>query len=258
MTHISFRVAIAISFFIHLMAMAYALHHKAVPQDTIHQPLPLDVYLLEPSASLLAVKQSVTTAQDFTPQNIPVIKQVQSQSATSSHSHLQQENVPRPSLEKVAQSSTQTLNEENLTNAESADVLPSPLSAAQPATTSSTLVSKSIDIKSIEIQKNIEITNTAQVKTGVSISASYAKNNQKPEYPAKSRRFNEQGTVVLMVLVLEDGTAGKVDIKNTSGFPLLDESAKIAVLKWHFIPSKIDGRPINEFYTLSIPFTLTL
>ena len=94
------------------------------------------------------------------------------------------------------------------------------------------------------------------IKTGASISASYAKTNQKPEYPSQSRRLNEEGTVVLTILVLADGNAGVVEVKASSGFPLLDQSAKDAVMHWHFNPATVDGIPIDELYSLDIPFKL--
>ncbi|WP_019141831.1 energy transducer TonB [Noviherbaspirillum massiliense] len=93
-------------------------------------------------------------------------------------------------------------------------------------------------------------------RTGVSIPASYATSNRKPDYPALSRRYGEQGTVVLRVLVQADGTAGKVEIKTSSGYPLLDESALNAVRTWRFHPATSDGKPVAEWYQLAIPFKL--
>jgi protein TonB len=97
---------------------------------------------------------------------------------------------------------------------------------------------------------------TPPARTGVSIPASYAASNRKPEYPALSRRYDEQGTVMLRVLVKADGTAGAVEIRSSSGYPLLDESARKAVQAWRFNPGTSDGKPIAEWYQLSIPFKL--
>jgi protein TonB len=94
------------------------------------------------------------------------------------------------------------------------------------------------------------------VKTGVSIPASYAASNRKPDYPTLSRRYEEQGTVVLRVLVKADGTAGAVEIKSSSGYRLLDESARNTVQSWRFNPAAEDGKPITEWYQISIPFKL--
>lgn len=71
-----------------------------------------------------------------------------------------------------------------------------------------------------------------------------------------SRRYEEQGTVVLRVLVQADGTAGAVEIKSSSGHRLLDESARKTVQTWRFNPATSDGNPIAEWYQVSIPFKL--
>jgi protein TonB len=105
-------------------------------------------------------------------------------------------------------------------------------------------------------QSAAPVPQAAPVKTGVSIPATYAAGNRKPEYPALSRRFEEQGTVVVRVFVKADGTAGTVEIKSSSGFPLLDASAQRAVQTWRFNPATSDGKPIAEWYQVAIPFTL--
>jgi periplasmic protein TonB len=96
----------------------------------------------------------------------------------------------------------------------------------------------------------------APVKTGPSIPATYATSNRRPDYPLISRRYGEQGTVMLRVYVKADGSAGEVQVKTTSGYELLDESAKAAVQGWRFNPATIDGKPIAEWYQLPIPFKL--
>jgi|APGre2960657373_1045057.scaffolds.fasta_scaffold75855_2 protein TonB len=91
-------------------------------------------------------------------------------------------------------------------------------------------------------------------KTGVDISASYRGSNVQPVYPSWSQKNREQGTVVLRVLVKSDGTAGTVEIKSSSGYPRLDQSAIQAVKTWRFIPATRDGKPIDELYELDITF----
>lgn len=86
--------------------------------------------------------------------------------------------------------------------------------------------------------------------------ASYASTNRLPPYPRISQSNDEEGTVVLRVLVKADGTAGSVEIKQTSGFPRLDEAAKNTVRTWRFSPATVDGKPVAEWYQLAIPFTL--
>lgn len=96
----------------------------------------------------------------------------------------------------------------------------------------------------------------APVKTGPSIPASYAASNRKPNYPALSRRYEEVGTVLLRLLVTAEGSAAEVQIKKTSGHALLDEAARSAVQDWRFHPATADGKPVAQWYQLSIPFTL--
>lgn len=63
---------------------------------------------------------------------------------------------------------------------------------------------------------------------------------------------------MLRVLVKADGTAGAVEIKKSSGYPLLDNSARITVQnKWRFKPATVNGKPVDEWYETSIPFKLT-
>jgi len=71
-----------------------------------------------------------------------------------------------------------------------------------------------------------------------------------------SKRLNEQGTVILRVLVKSDGTAGHIEVKSSSGFPRLDQAAIDAVKKWRFNPATSDGKSIEEWYQVPIPFKL--
>jgi protein TonB len=88
-------------------------------------------------------------------------------------------------------------------------------------------------------------------------AARYAATNPVPPYPYLSRRYNEQGTVVLRVLVKADGTVGALEIASSSGYPLLDRSATSTVRHWRFQPATVDGKPVAEWYELSIPYKLT-
>lgn len=62
--------------------------------------------------------------------------------------------------------------------------------------------------------------------------------NPAPAYPAMSRRLGEEGRVVLRVFVDIDGRPEQVELKNSSGFPRLDQAAEDAVRRWKFVPAK--------------------
>lgn len=91
-------------------------------------------------------------------------------------------------------------------------------------------------------------------RTEVSISASYAAANRKPEYPKMSLRLSEQGTVVLTVMVKSDGSAGDVEVKSSSGFTRLDRAAADAVKTWRFNPATVDGKAVDKSYEVPITF----
>jgi protein TonB len=94
----------------------------------------------------------------------------------------------------------------------------------------------------------------ATTRTEVSISASYAAANRKPEYPKMSLRLGEQGTVVLTVIVKSDGSASDVEVKSSSGFARLDRAAAEAVKTWRFNPATVDGKAIDKSYEVPITF----
>lgn len=254
-------IAIAISFLVHIIAIISVLTQNNLTIDSIKKPLILTVQVKHAETWLGELIQPQPLTKETSSQKI-VTKKMLAQTHTKVHAMNLQQQVPRgsspPMINKATTSISPLLNNNNLNvdeqiNRKLVEVVP-----AVSFTSSPVNIENKVEKESIDTVKLTESTNSVHKKTGVTISASYAKNNQKPEYPAMSRRLNEQGIVVLIILVLEDGTAGKVEVKNSSGFPLLDESAKNAVIQWHFIPAMIDGQPISETYTLSIPFVLTL
>lgn len=96
---------------------------------------------------------------------------------------------------------------------------------------------------------------TAPARTRAS-EANYAASNRLPPYPRLSQINNEEGTVLLRVLVRADGTAGNIEIKKSSGYPLLDKSASTTVQTWRFTPATVNGKPVDEWYEVPIPFKL--
>lgn len=77
------------------------------------------------------------------------------------------------------------------------------------------------------------------------------KNTPEPQYPAMARRMGYQGTVELKVLVQQDGTVGELQVVTTSGYPVLDRSALVAVEQWRFEPGTRDA--VQEAMWIKIP-----
>jgi periplasmic protein TonB len=81
-------------------------------------------------------------------------------------------------------------------------------------------------------------------------------NNPPPEYPATSRRMGEEGRVVLRVFVEANGLPSRVDIKSSSGFTRLDQTAREVVTQWRFVPARQGGEKVAAWVLVPIQFTL--
>lgn len=81
-------------------------------------------------------------------------------------------------------------------------------------------------------------------------------NNPLPVYPRLSQRRNEQGTVLVEVFILADGSVGEVRLKQSSGYKRLDRSALKAVNNWRYIPAKQGEKAIDYWYKQPVVFTL--
>ena len=78
--------------------------------------------------------------------------------------------------------------------------------------------------------------------------------NPKPHYPPISHRLGEQGTVLIRVLVSDNGLPQQAQIKTTSGFFRLDSAALSTVLGWRFVPGKRAGVPQPMWVTVPVTF----
>lgn len=79
-----------------------------------------------------------------------------------------------------------------------------------------------------------------------------------PEYPPSSRRAGEAGTVILEVLVLENGRVGEARVKQSSGYTRLDEAAVREVKRsWRLVPGTENGKPVQMWGQFAVTFKLT-
>ncbi|MBW7902886.1 MAG: energy transducer TonB [Rhodocyclaceae bacterium] len=77
-----------------------------------------------------------------------------------------------------------------------------------------------------------------------------------PVYPDRSRRFGEEGTVVLRVELDESGRVAEARIGSSSGYPRLDEAALAAVSIWRCTPASRNGRPVRAVALQPFKFVL--
>jgi len=81
-------------------------------------------------------------------------------------------------------------------------------------------------------------------------------NNPKPAYPALSIRLREQGTVLVRVLVDEQGLPARVELRTSSGHERLDSVALETVRRWKFVPARSGNQAVSGWVLIPLSFSL--
>lgn len=93
-------------------------------------------------------------------------------------------------------------------------------------------------------------------RRGDSVLAIPQEGNPKPPYPELAWRRGYEGTVRLKVEVLASGRVGRIWVKESSGYEILDRSALKTIQDWRFIPARFGGIPVKS--TVIVPVTFKL
>ena len=84
-----------------------------------------------------------------------------------------------------------------------------------------------------------------------------AKHCPPPAYPRAARRLGQEGVVEVLVSVDAQGQPSAVRVLHSSGFPLLDEAARVAVEGWRFHPAHdAEGRAVAGELVVPLRFRL--
>jgi TonB family protein len=73
----------------------------------------------------------------------------------------------------------------------------------------------------------------------------------RPEYPYDARRRNLQGSGMFILRVRPDGTVARVDVEDSTGAPLLDQTAIAAYSKWRFKPGRVKAVRVPVHFTMA-------
>jgi len=76
-----------------------------------------------------------------------------------------------------------------------------------------------------------------------------------PEYTAEARGARVQGTVVVEVVINQEGRPTEITVVSPAGYGL-DESAEAAIQQWVFLPGRKNGRPVPVLATVEVNFRL--
>ena len=96
---------------------------------------------------------------------------------------------------------------------------------------------------------------SAPTVTLPSTNADYL-NNPAPPYPRMSRRMGEQGTVLIRVFINTEGRAEKAEIRTSSGYARLDDTALETVKRWRYVPGTRAGVAEAMWFNVPIRFVL--
>lgn len=78
-----------------------------------------------------------------------------------------------------------------------------------------------------------------------------------PPYPAEAKRLGEQGTVLLQLTISPSGVVTSAEIVQSSGFPLLDQTAAAWVqAHWKYKPAVQGGVAVAASTTAAVKFDL--
>ncbi len=76
----------------------------------------------------------------------------------------------------------------------------------------------------------------------------------RPVYPPEAKAAGVQGLVILEIVIDTKGTVRQTQILRS--VPLLDAAAVEAVVQWEYVPTLMNGEPIELLMTVTVNFTL--
>jgi TonB family protein len=94
-----------------------------------------------------------------------------------------------------------------------------------------------------------------RVRAGDAVRVPIKLGDVRPRYPDEAQARHIQGDVTLEIVV---GTNGLVIAQKVvrSDDRLLNDAALEAVRQWRYVPTQIDGRPVEVIVTVHVRFTL--
>src|SRR5690242_4641085 len=94
----------------------------------------------------------------------------------------------------------------------------------------------------------------ARIQRSESYTSSAIIQRVAPVYPTSARVRHIEGTVVLGVVIAQDGSL--LHAETVSGDPALVRAALEAVMKWRYRPTLVEGKPVEVATTITLDFKL--
>lgn len=80
--------------------------------------------------------------------------------------------------------------------------------------------------------------------------------NPPPPYPQEARRRGWEGVVLLRVHITHEGRVSRIEVSNSSGYTLLDDTALRTAQRWRFVPARQRGHAVATSIELPVRFQL--
>jgi TonB family protein len=93
-----------------------------------------------------------------------------------------------------------------------------------------------------------------RIRVGGNVTAAKIVRRVQPEYPDTARREHLQGTVRLHAIIAKDGTIRKLRV--LTGYCSLSEAAMKAVRQWRYMPTLLEGNPVEVDTTIDVIYSL--
>ena len=93
-------------------------------------------------------------------------------------------------------------------------------------------------------------------ENGIVLTQARYRETPKPNYPDSARREGREGSVLLRVLVDDQGRSKHVEINHSSGSEILDRAAADAIKRWRFYPARYGDQPVESWLRVPIEFRL--
>lgn len=140
-------------------------------------------------------------------------------------------------------------------------IKPPPVNMVKPTTPTETVVPKpDIQIQTQPVENTIATTTQPQPVTPQvpdSAASGMSDTHTTPPYPADARNLSQQGTVTLMLSIDAIGVVTNAQVKTSSGYPELDQTAvNWVIAHWRYKPAIQNGQPVASTSLAAVKFDL--
>ena len=94
-----------------------------------------------------------------------------------------------------------------------------------------------------------------RLRVGGDVKAPIKLTHVNPVYPEEAKSQKAAGTVILEAVIATDGSVGAVEVLR-GVHVLLDEAAIRAVRQWKYVPTELNGEPVELLITVTVAFTV--